>query len=89
MNLHLTNFLKITLSLTNLPINYCVSLFRIERKSSFENLDTSQLKNITDNKKFWKTAKPFLANKVSSNPNKITPTQEDEQRCRFNTFFVT
>ena len=51
--------------------NYCVSLFRKEKKSFFENLDT---KNITDNKKFWKTVKPFLANKFSSNRNKITLT---------------
>ena len=39
--------------------NYCVSLFRKKKKSFFENLDT---KNITDNKKIWKTGKPFLAN---------------------------
>ena len=50
--------------------NYCVSVFRKEKKSFFENLDT---KNITDNKKFWKTVKRFLANKSSSNRNKITP----------------
>ena len=51
--------------------NYCVSLFRKERKTFFGNLDT---KNITDNKNFWKTVKPFLANKFSSNRNKITLT---------------
>ena len=72
--------------------NYCVSLFRKEKKSFFENLDT---KNITDNKKFWKTVKPFLANKISSNRNKITLTQKDEIiSCSkdvaeiFNTYFV-
>ena len=60
-------------------------------KSFFENLDT---KNITDNKNFWKTVKPFLANKISSNRNKITLTQKDEVISRskdvaeiFNTFF--
>ena len=73
-------------------INYCVSSFRKEKKSFFENLCT---KNITDNKKFWKTAKPFLANKISSNRNKITLTRKDEIISRskdvaeiFNTFFV-
>ena len=72
--------------------NYCVSVFRKEKKSFFENLDT---KNITDNKKFWKTVKRFLANKSSSNRNKITLTQIDETISRskdvaevFNTFFV-
>ena len=72
--------------------NYCVSYFREERKSFFGNLDT---KNITDNKNFWKTAKPLLANKISNNHNKITLTQKDEIISRrkefaeiFNTFFV-
>ena len=44
---------------------------------------------------FWKTVKHFLANKISSNRNKITPTQKDEIISRskdvaeiFNTFFV-
>ena len=55
--------------------NYCVSLFRKENKSFFENLNT---KKITDNKKFWKTVKLFLANKISNNRNKITLTQKDE-----------
>ena len=72
--------------------NYCVSYFREERKSFFGNLET---KNITDNKIFWKTAKPLLANKISNNHNKITLTQKDEIISRrkefveiFNTFFV-
>ena len=40
-----------------------------EKKIFFEKLDT---KNITDNKKFWKTVKPFLANTSSNSRNKIT-----------------
>ena len=36
--------------------NYCVSLFRKEKKSFFENLDT---KNITDNKFFLENCKAF------------------------------
>ena len=34
-------------------------------------LENSDTKNMTDNKKIWKTGKPFLA-------NKITLTQKDE-----------
>ena len=72
--------------------NYCVSLFRKEKKSFFENLET---KNITGNKIFWKTVKPSQANKISNNHNKIALTQKDEIISRskdvvemFNTFFV-
>ena len=36
--------------------NYCVSLFRKEKKSFFENLDT---KNITDNNFFLENCKAF------------------------------
>ena len=37
--------------------NLCVSLIRSEKKNSFSNINTS---DITDNKTFWKTVKPFL-----------------------------
>ena len=40
--------------------NYCVSLFRREKKSFFNNLDT---KKIVDNKRFWETFKPFFLDK--------------------------
>ena len=43
--------------------NYCSRLYKKERKSFYEKLD---VKNINDNKKFWKTIKPFLSEKVSS-----------------------
>ena len=36
--------------------NYCVSLFRREKKSLFNNPIT---KKIVDNKRFWQTVKPF------------------------------
>ena len=39
---------------------YCSKLYKKERKSYYTNLD---LKNITDNKRFWETMKPFLTNK--------------------------
>ena len=69
-----------------------LSLFRKEKKVFYENLDTE---DITGNKKFWKTVKPFLANKISSNGNKITLTQKYETVSRskdvaeiFNTIFL-
>ena len=40
--------------------NFCVTLLRNEKKNLFESIDT---KKITDNKMFWKTAKPFISNK--------------------------
>ena len=42
--------------------NYCSRLYKKERKKYYEHLNLS---NITDNKKFWKTIKPFLSNKTS------------------------
>ena len=48
--------------------NYCVSLFRREKKSFFNNLDT---KKIVDNKRFWRTVKPFFSDK-NRVKNKIT-----------------
>ena len=40
--------------------NYCNRLYKREKRNYFNNLN---LKEITDNKKFWKTVKPFLSNK--------------------------
>ena len=40
--------------------NYCTSLFRKEKKKFYDNIDISL---ITDNKKFWKTVKPFFSEK--------------------------
>ena len=43
--------------------NYCVNLLRREKKKYYGNLD---IKNFTDNKKFWKTIKPFFSDKTKS-----------------------
>ena len=66
--------------------------FQRKKKSFFENLDT---KNITDNKFFWKTVRPFPANKSSSDRNKITLIHKSETIFPrkdvaevFSTFFV-
>ena len=49
-----------------------VSLFRREKKSFFNNLDT---KKIVDNKSFWRTVKPFFSDK-NRVKNKITLIEE-------------
>ena len=41
----------------NKQLNLCIILIRSEKKKFFSNINTS---DITDNKTFWKTAKPFL-----------------------------
>ena len=48
--------------------NLCVSLIRSEKKNFFNNINTS---DITDNKTFWKTAKPFFTDKIKTK-SKIT-----------------
>ena len=42
--------------------NYCSKLYKKERRKYFDSLD---IKNITDNKRFWKTVSPFLSTKNS------------------------
>ena len=41
----------------NKQLNLCIILIRCEKKKFFSNINTS---DITDNKTFWKTGKPFL-----------------------------
>ena len=53
--------------------NWCVSLLRKE-KEYFANLNE---KDITDNKKFWQTVKPFLSEKLKSR-EKITLVEKEE-----------
>ena len=52
----------------------CVSLLRKSKKDYFSNLNEKQ---ITDNKRFWKTVKPFLSNKVQSS-ERINLTDEND-----------
>ena len=72
--------------------NSCVKLFRKEKRNYYNNLDIS---HITDNKKFWKTVKPFFSDKSHSN-NKIVLTEGEkiisndvEVAETMNEFFVT
>ena len=54
--------------------NYCSRLYKKERKKFYEKLN---IKNVTDNKIFWKTVKPFLTEK--GNPSsKITLVEGEE-----------
>ena len=53
--------------------NICVSLLRKSKKDYFSKLNEKQ---ITDNKRFWKTVKPFLSNKVQSS-ERINLTDEN------------
>ena len=41
--------------------NFCSKLYKKERKKYYNNLE---MKNITDNKTFWKTVKPFISKNV-------------------------
>ena len=54
--------------------NYCTGLFRKEKKSYYNNLNT---KLINDNKKFWKTVKPLFSEKHFCS-SKITLLEGDE-----------
>ena len=70
--------------------NYCSKLYKKERKKYYDNLN---IKNVTDNKIFWKTVKPFLSDKVT-NVQKINLleegkliSQENEITESFSNFF--
>ena len=61
--------------------NFCVNLLRKTKKDYFNDLN---IKNITDNKAFWKTIKPYFSNKglnssslILSEKNKIVTNDQD------------
>ena len=62
--------------------NSCVSLFRREKKSFFNNLD---IKKIVDNKRFWRTVKPFFSDK-NRVKNKITLIEDKTKTVSDNKF---
>ena len=57
----------------NTQRNYCLTLVRKAKKDNYNNQDH---KNVTDNKTFWKSIKPFFSEKGSTN-NKITLVEQD------------
>ena len=72
--------------------NFCVKLSRKVKRDFYNQLDISE---VTDNKKFWKTVKPFISDK-SSSKSRITliedgkiMSNESEVAETFNNFFVT
>ena len=54
--------------------NFCSRLYKKERKKYYTRLD---IREVTDNKKFWKTMKPFLTDKAV-NSDKITLIENDK-----------
>ena len=69
--------------------NFCSKLYKKERKKYYERLD---LNNVTDNKKLWKTVKPFLSDKVTFPQIALVENDEiisDESKVAnsFNNFF--
>ena len=54
--------------------NYCNRLYKRERKSFFESIDSSK---ITNNKTFWKNIQPFFSEKRKT-VNKITLVNGNE-----------
>ena len=70
--------------------NVCSKLYKKERKKFYSQLD---IKNITDNKLFWKTMKPFLsdkctyASKISLVHNDNVISNDQELADIFNNFF--
>ena len=56
----------------NTQRNYCLTLVRKAKKDYYNNLDHE---NVTDNKTFWKSIKPFFSEKGSTH-NKITLVEQ-------------
>ena len=54
--------------------NYCVSLLRKSKREYYSSLDVN---NITGNKTFWNTVKPFLSDRLTST-QKITLTDNEK-----------
>ena len=54
--------------------NFCVDLLRKTKRSYFEQIN---IKDISENKKFWNTIKPFFRNK-GKNSNKLMLIENDK-----------
>ena len=54
--------------------NFCSKLYKKERKKYYNNLN---IKNITENKEFWRTVKPFLSEKTKTS-QKIFITKDEK-----------
>ena len=58
--------------------NFCVRLFKKEKKRFYKKLNT---RDITDKKKFWKTVKPLFLEKYNSG-NKIILVEGNNIICK-------
>ena len=63
--------------------NFCSKLYKKERKKFYSQLD---IKNITDNKLFWKTMKSFLSEKYKGDNDNVV-SDDQELADTFNDFF--
>ena len=70
--------------------NYCVSLLRKTKKGYYDNLDE---RKVSDNKRFWKTVKPSLSEKLNARERirliengEIVKTEKEQ--LRFLTIFL-
>ena len=71
----------------NRRINYCLSLLRKSKRRYYENLN---IKNVTDNKEFWKSMKHLLSDKSRitdrisiSEKGEIFKTEPETAETRF------
>ena len=70
--------------------NFCVRLFKKEKKSYYENLDTNKF---TENKLFWKAIKPLfsekqtLHSKITLVENEIIISKDEQIAETMNTYF--
>ena len=71
--------------------NYCVSLLRKTKQQYFKNLN---LNDVTDNKTFWRTIKPYFnekrsgSDKIVLSVNESVLTNEKEIANTINNYFV-
>ena len=56
--------------------NFCISLLRKTKRNHFKN---GKIQDITDNKKFWKTIRPYFSDK-GYNQTKITRFYYNRQK---------
>ena len=71
--------------------NYCSNHLKESKTHHFDNLN---VKDVYENKRFWKTMKPFFTDKTKNSNNIILNENfqamwEDEKMCKiFNTYFT-
>ena len=72
--------------------NYCVSLLRKTKQQYFKNLN---LNDVTDNKTFWRTIKPYVnekgsgSDKIALSRNESVLTNEKEIANTMNNYFIS